>query len=172
MGTALARAFLSKDHNVTIWNRTPGKASTLETAGARVAPTAGESVTLSSLIVTCVTNPDALHETLSTLDASAGNGRILVDFTTGSPSHIRQAARTVTRLGFPACIHGSVMAFPAQVGRRDAVMFYSGDHDAYTSVEVILSYRWSQAFEITIRSLQWFLLCSSSYCIEPALLSM
>jgi hypothetical protein len=96
-------------------------------------------VTLSSLIVTCVTNPDALQETLSTLDASIGKGRILVDFTTGSPSQIRRVAQTAAQLGFSAYVHGSVMAFPAQVGRREAFMFYSGDHDAYASVETILS---------------------------------
>ncbi|KAE8156557.1 hypothetical protein BDV40DRAFT_293428 [Aspergillus tamarii] len=126
MGSALARAFLTKGHKVTVWNRSPAKAAPLAVVGA-------------PLVITCITNSDAFRDTMENLPPSLGSDRILIDFTTSCPSQINQSAKTATKLRFKAYIHGAVMAFPAQVGREESFLYYSGNRSAFTSVESILS---------------------------------
>ena len=139
MGSALARAFLAKGHKVTVWNRTPAKAAPLASSGALVASTPAECITASPVVVTCITNSDAFQDTMANVAPSSGSNRIVVDFTTGSPSQIRQSVEITKKLGFPVYIHGAVMAYPAQVGREDVLLYYSGNHDAYSDIEPILS---------------------------------
>lgn len=139
MGSALSRAFLAKGHKVTVWNRTSGKAAPLAASGAVVAPTPAECIAASPLVITCITNSDAFKETMSSVPPSLDSDRVIVDFTTGCPSQIRQSVEIVTKLGFPVYIHGAVMAFPAQVGREDVFLYYSGNHEAYSGVESVLS---------------------------------
>lgn len=139
MGSALARAFLEKGHKVTVWNRSAAKATPLASYGAKITYTAAECIAASPLVVTCVTNSDAYRDTMEKLTPSLGKHRILINFTTGCPSQIAQSAEIATNLGFRGYIHGSVMAFPAQVGRKDSLLYYSGNRNDFTSVEEILS---------------------------------
>jgi 3-hydroxyisobutyrate dehydrogenase-like beta-hydroxyacid dehydrogenase len=44
MGSPMARRLLDAGHEVTLWNRTPGRADALQVAGARVAASPGEAV--------------------------------------------------------------------------------------------------------------------------------
>lgn len=44
MGSPMARRILEAGHEVTVWNRTPGRADALQVAGARVAASPGEAV--------------------------------------------------------------------------------------------------------------------------------
>jgi 3-hydroxyisobutyrate dehydrogenase-like beta-hydroxyacid dehydrogenase len=139
MGSALARALLAKGHKVTVWNRASAKAAPLVASGALVASTPVECIAASPVVITCITNSDAFRDTMANVAPSSGSNCILVDFTTGCPSQVSQSAEIATKLGFPVYIHGAVMGFPAQVGREDALLYYSGNHVGYSSVEPILS---------------------------------
>ena len=54
MGSALARAFLAKQHTVTVWNRTASKAQPLAEAGAEAAASVAEAIDASDVTVVCV----------------------------------------------------------------------------------------------------------------------
>ncbi|KAB8217750.1 hypothetical protein BDV33DRAFT_193332 [Aspergillus novoparasiticus] len=139
MGSALARAFLTKGHKVAVWNRSAAKAVPMAADGASVTSTAAECIVASPLVITCITNSDAFRDTMESLPPSIGSDRILVDFTTGCPSQVNQSAEIATNLGFKAYIHGAVMAFPAQVGREESLLYYSGNRNAFINVELTLS---------------------------------
>ena len=54
MGSALARAFLAREHQVTVWSRTAHRAEPLRNVGAAVATTPCAAVAASPLVVVCM----------------------------------------------------------------------------------------------------------------------
>jgi 3-hydroxyisobutyrate dehydrogenase-like beta-hydroxyacid dehydrogenase len=94
MGSALARALLdaSQGRAVTIWNRSPEKAAPLVDKGAVLAPNAAEAIKASPVILVCVTNYAAANHILHEVAANLP-GKLLVQFTTGSPQDARASER-------------------------------------------------------------------------------
>lgn len=138
MGAAVAKAFIKAGWKTTVWNRTVNKAAAFESLGATVANTVKECVGASSLTVAVVVNPQALQEILKDLDASSTEGRIILDFTTGSPSLTTQSAAAAARAGFAQYIHGAILAMPHQVGLPTSVYIISGDHETFVKVQPAL----------------------------------
>ena len=60
MGAAMARNLLKAGHEVTAYNRTPGKARGLESAGARIANTVSEACQ-GDAVVTMLANDEAVE---------------------------------------------------------------------------------------------------------------
>ena len=88
MGSALTRALIENGRQVTIWNRTAGKAAPLIKMGAVLAPNAAAAVTASPVIIVCVTNYAASNSIL--IEAVANLPRkVLIQFTTGTPQEAR-----------------------------------------------------------------------------------
>lgn len=83
MGTALADAWLTAGHPLTVWNRNPRRAEPFAARGATVAATAGEAVAAGRLVVLCLLDDDSVDEALAEADLT---GRDLVNLTTGTPS--------------------------------------------------------------------------------------
>src|ERR1044071_1770775 len=90
MGFALARALLdaSEGRTVTIWNRSPEKAVAMVEKGAVLAPSVDAAIKASPIILICVTNYVAANRILSEV-ASHLQGKLFVQFTTGSPQEAR-----------------------------------------------------------------------------------
>src|SRR5258707_14263679 len=65
MGSALARALLAAGHPVTAWNRTPGRAGPLASAGANIAADTAVAVQANDLVLMCVSDQAAADELLS-----------------------------------------------------------------------------------------------------------
>lgn len=61
MGQALAGRLAGAGHQVTIWNRTPGQAAEVVAAGAREAPTLGDAVAGAALVITSLSNDEAVR---------------------------------------------------------------------------------------------------------------
>ena len=55
MGSALARVLLENGLRVTVWNRSPEKATSLVEKGAVLAPDVATAVAASPIIIICVT---------------------------------------------------------------------------------------------------------------------
>src|SRR4051812_28074687 len=88
MGRALASAFLTARHPVTVWNRTHGKAGDLPGRGAVVAGSVQDAVRAGQVIVACLLDYDAVRATVAA--ASDGwEGRRLVNLTSGEPAQAR-----------------------------------------------------------------------------------
>src|SRR5262245_58714762 len=62
MGAAIAQRLLTLGHRVTVWNRTPEKATALAQDGATVSTTAAELARASEVVITILTDARAIDE--------------------------------------------------------------------------------------------------------------
>lgn len=130
MGSALARALLRGGCNVTVWNRTPSRASPLLLNGARLAASAREAIALSELVIICVLDHRASHSLLESEGVAQGlSGKTIVDLTSATPDEmVSQQALVCSRGG--RFISGGILALPAGIGRQDTLILYAGDAGA------------------------------------------
>jgi 3-hydroxyisobutyrate dehydrogenase len=98
MGLPMARRLLSAGHQVTVWNRSAGKADALVERGARLAADPADLAAHAKLIFMCLTDAAAVEEVVfgaNGLQAVAGAGKLVVDFSSIPP----EAAQSIaTRL--------------------------------------------------------------------------
>ena len=138
MGSALAEALLNAGHNVTVWNRTPGKAGPLTEKGARAAASAAEAINASEIALVCVTNHAAAMEILSTIPGGAlDSGKCLVQLSTMTPDESSELARLAAqhRVG---CLEGSILGTPSNVTGGTATIIVSGPREAFDAGEAVL----------------------------------
>jgi len=64
MGKPMALNLVQAGHEVAVYNRTPGHATALERAGARVAQSAQEAATSAEVLITMLADDRALEETV------------------------------------------------------------------------------------------------------------
>lgn len=100
MGTELALHLLP-DHQLTVWNRTAARTSTLAEAGAAVADSPAEAVDGADLVITSLFGPDAVRETVLAPGLIPA-GIPWIDTTTVSPEDAEEFADAVpTYVGVP-----------------------------------------------------------------------
>lgn len=98
MGRAMASNLAKAGHEVTVWNRTPGK----DVEGARVAASPAEAAKDAEVIWTCVADTAAVETILfgpQGVFEVMSAGQIFVDSSTISPSATRQFAERVRAKG-------------------------------------------------------------------------
>ena len=98
MGQAMATNLVRAGHEVTVWNRTPGKAG----EGARVAASPAEAAQGVEVVWMAVSDTAAVESVLFGADGveqSLTEGMIVVDSSTISPSATRKFAERVARKG-------------------------------------------------------------------------
>ncbi|MQA80038.1 MAG: NAD(P)-dependent oxidoreductase [Streptosporangiales bacterium] len=137
MGTALARAFLATGHPTTVWNRTPGRADALVTAGAVRAENLPAAASAGPLVVICVLDHRAVHELL---DAAGDRltGRTVVNLTSSTPEDARETARRAAELQVDY-LDGAIMVPTPLVGRPESLLIYSGDRHLYDTHRTTLA---------------------------------
>ena len=109
MGAAIAERLLEHGHQVTVWNRTPAKAEALRAHGAAVAATPAELVTAADIILTILTDADAIAATYDGpqgLLSGAVTGKLFVEISTVRPEiqralDVRVRARGATMIDCP-----------------------------------------------------------------------
>lgn len=109
-----------------------------EELGATVAETTAECVQASRITVAVIIDPQALHKILEDLHPSVTEGRVLLDFTTGTPSHTKESASLTMKAGFSGYLHGAILAMPHQVGLPESVYLISGKRETFLQVNPIL----------------------------------
>ncbi|WP_410871377.1 NAD(P)-dependent oxidoreductase [Nocardia sp. A7] len=119
MGRQIARTYLAAEFEVTVWNRTQGKADDL---GAQRAETAAEAVASAELVVLSLTHYDAMDAILGSIDLT---GRVVVNLSSDSPQRTREGAAFVRARG-GEFLAGGVMAQPEELAGPSAYIFYSG----------------------------------------------
>jgi 3-hydroxyisobutyrate dehydrogenase len=95
MGFPMARRLLNAGHDVTVWNRSAGKAAVLVEAGAKLKAHPGEVATAASILFMCVTDAAAVEEVVFGHDGLAlvtGAGKLVVDFSSIHPDAARDIA--------------------------------------------------------------------------------
>ncbi len=103
MGDPMTRRLLDAGFEVTVWNRTPAKAKTLGSAGARVADSIGELVQGVDVVMLCLANTEVVETVVFGEGGVAEHGRhgqTLIDFSSSDPEATRDfAARLEARCG-------------------------------------------------------------------------
>jgi 3-hydroxyisobutyrate dehydrogenase len=95
MGFPMTRRLVSAGYDVTVWNRSPGKAAALVEAGARLAPQPRDVAATASILFTCLTDAAAVEEVVFGPDGLAtatGSGKLVVDFSSIHPDAARAIA--------------------------------------------------------------------------------
>jgi 3-hydroxyisobutyrate dehydrogenase-like beta-hydroxyacid dehydrogenase len=89
MGLPMARRLLAYGHEVTVWNRSPGKSNALAAEGANAVCSLPELMSRSELVGLCLTSDVAVEQVAfgpdGLLNGQPLEGRAIADFSTGSP---------------------------------------------------------------------------------------
>ncbi len=116
MGFPMTRRLLSAGHEVTVWNRSAGKAATLVEAGAKPARRPRDVADATSIIFMCLTDAAAVEEVVFGPDGLAttgGQGKLVVDFSSIHPDAARAIAarlKTTNSMGWiDAPVSGGTM---------------------------------------------------------------
>lgn len=120
MGQAMAANLVKAGHQVTVWNRTPGKL----VEGAALAPTPAAAAQGAEVVWLCVSDTDAVEQVIfgqDGVEASISEGMIIADSSTISPSATlkfseRVAAKGATWVDAP--MTGS------KIGARDGTLVF------------------------------------------------
>jgi len=95
MGFAMTRRLLSAGHDVTVWNRSAGKAAALVEAGAKTATHPCDVGATAGILFMCLTDAAAVDEVVFGPDGLAtakGAGKLVVDFSSIHPDAARSIA--------------------------------------------------------------------------------
>ena len=124
----MAGHLLAGGHEVTVWNRTPGKAETLKAAGATVASDLKGLAETCDVVFTCVGRSEDVADVVREMAPHAQSGTLFVDHSTIEPS----MARTLHKELSEKCLR--FVDAPITGGSMGAkngtlTIFCGGDHD-------------------------------------------
>jgi 3-hydroxyisobutyrate dehydrogenase len=94
MGFPMTRRLVNAGYDVTVWNRSPGKAAALVEGGAKLA-TYPREVAAASIIFMCLTDAAAVDAVVfgpDGLATASGQGKLVVDFSSIHPDAARAIA--------------------------------------------------------------------------------
>ena len=111
MGFPMTRRLVNAGYDVTVWNRSSGKAAALVEAGAKLSAYPRDVAAAASIIFTCLTDAKAVEEVVFGPDGIAtarGQGKVVVDFSSIHPDAARAiAARLDPAENAPPGLHES-----------------------------------------------------------------
>ncbi len=140
MGAAMAERLLSLGHELTVWNRTADKTRPLAGRGAKVAATPAALATSCDLILTILTNAQAIEATYAGASGLLGvdvRGKLFVEMSTVRPQVEQALAGKVKAKGgaFIECPVGGTVG-PAQNGKL--LGFVGGEADDVARARPVL----------------------------------
>lgn len=127
IGSAVVRVLLKDGYDVTVWNRTAGRAAELVAEGAARAGSLQEAVSSSPLVLLTLTDHAAARQCLNRVDLS---GQTVVGMYTGTADDARQAAERVGELG-GHYVDAGIQTAPEAIGTDTATILYSGSRPAF-----------------------------------------
>lgn len=139
MGAAFVDRWVAAGRHVVVWNRTAAAAQALERDGVVVAGSAPQAVSDAAVVVTILTNGDALRSVLLDGGALAAmpTGATLVDLSTVDVASSEQVAAAAASRGVPY-VRGAVSGTPAVVRAGAASLLLSGPGDALAGAGEVL----------------------------------
>lgn len=140
MGAAIAERLLSVGHQVTVWNRSPEKAKPLVEKGATLAATPAQLASGSEMIVTILSDADAIDAVYrgpQGLLSGDCNGKLFIEMSTVRPEVERALAADVQAKGarMVDCPVGGTVT-PAREGRLFG--FVGGDAEDVARARPVL----------------------------------
>jgi 3-hydroxyisobutyrate dehydrogenase len=131
MGRAMAARLLETGQDVTVWNRSDGRAGELVAAGARAAATVAEAVRDANVIIIMVFGPEAARAVLADVGAAAPAASLVVNTSTVGPAVARELGEACAKAGL-SYVDGPVLGTvgPAREGRLRLLL---GGEPAHTA---------------------------------------
>jgi 3-hydroxyisobutyrate dehydrogenase-like beta-hydroxyacid dehydrogenase len=120
MGQAMAANLVKAGHEVTVWNRTPGKI----VEGAGIAPTPKAAAQDAEVVWLCVSDTDAVEEVIfgnEGVESALAAGAIIADSSTISPSATLRFAERVAAKG-AAWVDAPMTG--SKIGARDGTLVF------------------------------------------------
>jgi 3-hydroxyisobutyrate dehydrogenase-like beta-hydroxyacid dehydrogenase len=139
MGHAIAQRLLEAGHDLTVWNRTPGRDEELVSAGATRADTPADAVRGAEVVVTMLTDPPALETVLFGPDGAASaipETATLIEMSTVGPTAI---ASVVKRIATVAVLDAPVLGSVPSVEAGRLVILVGGDRKVFDRHTELLS---------------------------------
>src|SRR5689334_4638657 len=102
MGAAIAARLIACGHSVSVWNRTPQKAQALSSAGATACATARALAGASDVVITILTDADAIDATYRGTEGLLGGdvrGKLFIDMSTVRTEVEKALAASVSAKG-------------------------------------------------------------------------
>lgn len=140
MGLPIAERILAAGHELTVWNRTPGKAGELTAQGAAEAPAPDRLLAEAPLCVTMLSDDAALEAVVSGpggVLAGARAGSILVDMSTVSVAASARVAEAAGAAGV-RYLRAPVSGNPTVVRAGNLTIVVSGPADAFAEARPLL----------------------------------
>jgi 3-hydroxyisobutyrate dehydrogenase-like beta-hydroxyacid dehydrogenase len=139
MGRAIAAKLWAAGHDLSVWNRTPGKDDELVAAGARRAASPADSVRDAEVVITMLTDPPALEQVLFGPEGAATAippTATLIEMSTVGPSAI---ASTVERVTPVAVLDAPVLGSVPSVETGKLVILAGGNRGVFDRHAELLS---------------------------------
>lgn len=138
LGSGFARALRKKGEDVHVWNRTAGRARSLEGEGIAVADTPAGAVRGASRVHVVVSDDEAVDSVLAAAAPGLAKGALVIDHSTTSTA----GARTRTH-DWPArgvtYVHAPVFMGPQNALESTGLMMISGDRGVVAKVTPLLA---------------------------------
>jgi 3-hydroxyisobutyrate dehydrogenase len=140
MGSAIAKRLMEQGHEVTVWNRSPGRTGPLVTAGAKAAASAADLVRGVEAVITILTDAaaiEAVYRGPAGLLAGEPSGKLFIEMSTVRPETEVALAKQVAEAGgvFVECPVGGTVG-PALQGKLIGVA--GGEAEAFARAKPIL----------------------------------
>lgn len=137
MGKKIAEMVARKGYDVTVWNRTTEKAKQVN--GSKAVESVEQAIAKSKINIICVYDNAAVTEILSSVsNKKVFNGKIIINFTTGSPSEAKKLESWLKDFG-AAYLNGAIQVAPDQMGLPDTTILMGGEREAFKSCGEILA---------------------------------
>ena len=137
MGAAIARRLTAAGLELTLWNRTPSRAEAVGVG--RVSDSLSEAVRSARIVVTSLTDPDALREVLLGPEGvlAAASGQLFVEMSTAGPGIVAELAPAVRKAG-SRIIDAPILAPPRVVEEGHASVIVGGDDEDVSRARPVL----------------------------------
>jgi 3-hydroxyisobutyrate dehydrogenase-like beta-hydroxyacid dehydrogenase len=137
MGIRLAASLRGNGHKVVGWTRSAARRQSTRTL-VDVADSLPEALDGCSLAILCVPDLSASAQVLENAEAARLlNGKVIVQLTSESPDEAREFSTRASALGI-SVLDGAIATLPAGIGRKEAVIYYSGPETAFHTHQAAL----------------------------------
>ncbi len=138
LGSGFVRGLRSKGHDVTVWNRTTGKAQELEEVGAKVAATPQQAIVDADRVHLCLSADAAVEDVLAAILPVLPRTTPLLDHSTTSPALTAERGARLTELG-QAFLDAPVFMSPAAAAKGAGIMMCSGPRQVFDRIQAEVS---------------------------------
>ncbi|SPO06484.1 uncharacterized protein DNG_09174 [Cephalotrichum gorgonifer] len=145
IGLGIVKALLKAGTKVTVWNRREDRAPVKEAinAGAVLEKDVKRAVANSPIIIVCTLNYATLKEIFADLPDGGLNGKVVVNFTSGTPGQAVEMDGWTRGNGVAGYFDGAILVPPAFIGAQDTpnnIFLLSGEtEDYYLSLSPVLA---------------------------------